>query len=139
MYELISALILSIALEVGIPPYLALAVALEENSTLNPEAVSCQNRNGTYDLGVMQLNSEYFGCIEWRDPETNIRAGCRLIKELIVKQEINTYWTVAVCYNAGTRWLKQKEKPPDSSIEYAERVMNRWAVLERYRPVLIRK
>jgi soluble lytic murein transglycosylase-like protein len=124
---MIEALILAIALETGIPPYLALSIALEENQSLNPLAVHI-NADGSRDLGVMQLNDRWF-IGDWRDPETNIRAGCELIKELIAKPGMN-YWLVCIAYNCGYgRLLK---KPPDVSIEYANRVFARWNVYRRY-------
>jgi len=127
----IMALILVIAAEVGISPEFALAIALEENWTLNPNAVY-QNQDGTFDGGVMQLNSSWFKG-DWQNPEENIRAGCLYIKGLVENPLTTTYWSVAVCYNAGTRWLTRKEKPPDRSIEYAERVMARFEKLEKER------
>jgi soluble lytic murein transglycosylase-like protein len=121
MFEIIEAMILAIAIEVGIPPYLALSIALEENHALNPLAVNI-NPDGSRDLGVMQLNDSWF-IGDWRDPETNIRAGCELIKELINKPGMN-YWLVCVAYNCG--YGRLLEKPPDASIEYANRVFVRW-------------
>jgi soluble lytic murein transglycosylase-like protein len=118
--EAIAALILTIAAEFGVPPQFALAVALEENHGLNPLAVHI-NSNGTRDLGIMQLNSSWYTG-DWQDPETNIRAGCGLIREL--KDKGLNWWQVAVAYNAGYRRLR--EGPPDCSIEYANRVFERW-------------
>jgi len=141
MFELIMTLILTIAADVGVPPYFALAVAIEENNTLNPLAVNRANKNGTVDLGVMQLNSEYYGNINWSEPETNIRAGCLHIKKLMNMKEFNTYWAVAVAYNCGhVSFLNNKI--PRSSIEYASRVMERWCKLENIEyinPIIRRK
>jgi soluble lytic murein transglycosylase-like protein len=127
--NIIMALILTIAAEVGVPPQFALAIALEENRTLDPLAISQANRDGTVDLGVMQLNSGYYGHIKWYDPETNIRAGCLHIKRLMNTKEINTYWAVAVAYNCG----QYRNNIPRSSLEYADRVMLRWHDLENAR------
>ncbi|MDR0656770.1 MAG: transglycosylase SLT domain-containing protein [Treponema sp.] len=128
MFEIIKAMVLAIAIETGIPPYLALSIALEENQTLNPLAVHI-NSDGSRDLGVMQLNDSWFKG-QWQDPEANIRAGCALIKWLIQQPGITTYWDVAVSYNCGYgRFLK---KPPDVSIEYANRVFSRWNVYRCY-------
>ena len=127
MYEVMIALILKIAAEVGIPPYFALAVAQEENCALNPNVMSAANTNGTVDLGIMQLNSRYYGEINWRDPETNIRAGCMHIKALIDDPApgLNTYWAIAVVYNCGIgRFLDTG--PPLCSIEYGNNVIKRW-------------
>jgi soluble lytic murein transglycosylase-like protein len=81
MNSAIISLIFAIAIEIQVPPCFVLAIALNENESLNPLAVSKQNNDGTVDRGIMQLNSQYFD-IEWWIPETNIRAGCLLIKEL---------------------------------------------------------
>ena len=121
--EKIIALILLIAAEFGLPPYYVLSVALTENETLDPLAVNV-NKNGTRDLGVMQINSSWFKG-DWQDPETNIRAGCQLIRELINRPESNTYWYVCILYNAGTAWLRTG-KPPPSSLNYADKVMAKW-------------
>ncbi|MDR1073013.1 MAG: transglycosylase SLT domain-containing protein [Treponema sp.] len=75
MFEVIEALILSIAIEVGVPPYLALSIALEENTTLNPLAVHT-NLDGSRDLGIMQLNDSWFQG-NWQDPETKTSTTTR--------------------------------------------------------------
>jgi len=121
----IAALILSIAIETGLPPYFVLAVAVEESS-LNPNAVNV-NPNGTTDYGLFMLNSSWYNDEFWFDPETNIRAGCAYIKELMSKPGVNTWWSVAVCYNCGYGRLNN---PPDASIEYAGRVISRWRAMD---------
>jgi len=134
MISVIAALILSIAAEVGVPPCFALSIALEENHTLNPHAVSRINENGTFDRGVMQLNSSWFNG-DWQDPETNIRAGCLLIRELSEKG-LN-YWQVAIAYNCGYWRLISTRGPPNESIDYANRVLARWEKLEKERTARI--
>jgi soluble lytic murein transglycosylase-like protein len=122
MNSAIASLILAIAANVGVPPYLALSVALEENQALNPLAVHV-NRNGTEDRGVMQLNSSWFTG-DWRDPETNIRAGCLHLKWLMRQPGITTWWDAVVAYNCGySRFIAG---PPAASMEYACRVFDRW-------------
>ena len=130
-YAQILALILRIASEYGLPEYFVLAIAQIENHSLNPSAISQPNRNGTVDRGVMQLNSRYFSDIDWECPETNIRAACELIKELLKNPLITTFWSAAICYNAGTSWLVNATSPPASSLIYADRVVQRWSELER--------
>jgi soluble lytic murein transglycosylase-like protein len=127
MFEIIKAVIMAAAVEAGIPPYLALSVALEENPALDPLAVNV-NFDGSRDLGVMQLNDSWFKG-SWQDPETNIRAGCALIKELLGKPGMN-YWTACIAYNCG--YGRLLEKPPDASIEYANRVFRRWNAYRGY-------
>jgi soluble lytic murein transglycosylase-like protein len=116
-----TALILAIALDVGVPPYLALSIALEENPQLDPVAVHL-NLDGSEDRGLMQLNSGWFTG-DWQEPEANIRAGCLLLKELIEKPDLNV-WQAVVAYNCGYRRLK--EGPPWASVDYACRVFRRW-------------
>jgi len=123
--ETIIVLILNIALEFGLPPYFVLSVALEENHTLNPLAVNI-NTDGTHDRGLFQLNSCWYEG-DWQNPETNIRAACQLIKDLITKDGVNTWWAVAICYNAGYGRLSN---PPDSTIDYANRVIIRWREMD---------
>jgi soluble lytic murein transglycosylase-like protein len=132
MYEIMVALILKIAAEVGVPPNFALAIALTENEKLNPNAQSKPSANGTVDLGIMQLNSAYYGDIDWRDPETNIRAGCMHIKTLMQDRRLNTFWGVAVAYNCGIgRFFGSG--PPIESTRYADRVMEKYKELAGWR------
>ena len=122
----IVALILAIALEFGVPGNFVLAIAYEE-SGLNPNAVSSANSDGSRDWGLMQINDKWH-CVEnWQDAETNIRAGVAYIKLLSEREEITTWWYVAVAYNAG---MGRINNPPASTLRYAERVMNRWQELE---------
>ena len=121
-------LILAIALEVGVPPNFALAIALTENTGLDPLAVN-KNKNGTVDRGIMQLNSVWFDG-NWRDPETNIRAGCEHIKMLMqTMPEDTTWWALAVAYNAGRNWQLKAERPPVKATVYADMVVAKWEEL----------
>jgi len=119
---------LTIATSVGVPPNFVLAVALEENPTLNVRSCAI-NKNGTWDVGVMQLNTCWYTG-PWFNAEKNITAGCIHIKHLINNPTLNTMWDVAISYNAGTAWARKHRRPPESSINYAMRVMGRWEQLE---------
>jgi len=119
MKELILYLIISISAEYGIPwQFVKATVAVE--SEFNPRAVSPENRNGTRDWGLMQLNENYFCLVEWYDPETNIRRGVAHIRWLVDHPWTNTWWSVAVAYNAG---INRINTPPDSTLRYADNVM----------------
>ena len=118
--ETLVYLIISIALELGVPPSFALAVALTENPELNPRAVSRVNENGSVDRGVMQLNSYVYPNIEWHNAEVNIRLGILHIRRLM--NVCHTYWAVAVAYNCG---LSRLHNPPELSIIYANEVMRK--------------
>jgi soluble lytic murein transglycosylase-like protein len=123
----IEALIVSIALEMGMPPYFVLAIAYTENPALDPLAIS-QNQDGTFDYGVMQLNSGWYKG-DWRDPEINIRAGCEHIKWLLSRPNMN-YWLAAIAYNCG--YSRLLAGPPDVSIEYANQVFARWNIYRHH-------
>ena len=126
MYEVILALLMTIAIEEGVPPLFVKAIALTENTTLNPNAISPVNRDGTRDHGVMQLNDAYFGHLDVYDPEANIRAGVKHIKFILSLDTVDTYWVAALVYNAGTRWLLQGAPPPYTSLDYADEVMRKF-------------
>jgi len=133
MQEIIVALIIATAVEVGVPPYFAVAIATVEHwgGSINPDARVGPNENGSYDLGVMQLNDRYFGHIDWKCPATNIRAGVEHIKWLIQQPELTTYWSVAIAYNCGiARFIEFP--PPSASIVYANRVLLVWEQLDKY-------
>jgi len=135
--EIIKAMIIAISLEVGVPPEFALAIALTENWTLNPRAVSPVNSNGTRDKGVMQLNENYFQLNSWYCPEENIWAGVRHIRWLMDHPWTCTFWSVAIAYNAG---IGRLNRPPESTIRYAYQVIRRFNELSNGRPpVLIRE
>jgi soluble lytic murein transglycosylase-like protein len=126
---MIEALIVAIALEIGVPPYLVLAIAHTENPTLDPLAIH-ENNDGTFDRGIMQLNSSWYKDKNWMDPETNIRAGCEHIKWLLSLPNMN-YWTVVVSYNCGySRFI---QGPPEISLDYADQVFIRLNQYRRYR------
>jgi len=117
-YVQIMSLIINIATSMGLPPMFCLSIALTENPTLNPNAIHV-NENGTFDYGIFQLNSSWYKDENWNDPEVNIRAGCEHIKLLSQNPLINTWYGLAICYNAGTLWIKNGSEPPIKSVEYA--------------------
>lgn len=117
------ALIASIAIEFSIPEGFLQAIALTENAQLDAAATN-KNKNGTKDLGLMQLNSCWFTDENWHDAETNIRAACSHIKTVLMNK-CDTWWHVAVLYNAGHNITV----PPDSSVRYANTVIAKWEEL----------
>lgn len=139
--ETILALILSVALEVGIPPYFAQAIAYAEhwngsveNTVINPKADTNVNEDKSIDLGVMQLNSRYINDFvflfwdkpwefKWESPYDNIYIGCKQIEWLM--KRCTTYWSVAVAYNCGIDRVL-KGNPPHRSTVYADRVIRIW-------------
>jgi soluble lytic murein transglycosylase-like protein len=129
---MIATMILMLAVEIGgVPPNFVLALAYTENSTLDPLAIN-RNRNGTYDRGVMQLNSGVFPHVQWDDPEENIRASIYHIKWLMERPGINTWWSVAVAYNSGyTRFMNGFPHTPETSLTHGDRTMAKWLELDK--------
>jgi soluble lytic murein transglycosylase-like protein len=121
------ALILAIALEVGIDGKLAVSVVRAENISLEAEKVGI-----TGDLGIMQLNPnylEYFAdqywdkewAFDWRTPYDNVYVGLKHLKYLVSLPGFNV-WMALIAYNAGESAVRSGN-PPDSSIDYANKIM----------------
>ncbi|MBB5390543.1 MULTISPECIES: transglycosylase SLT domain-containing protein [unclassified Herbaspirillum] len=90
----------------GIDPLLLVAIAKVESS-LNPKAIN-HNRNGTYDVGLMQINSANFSYLraagitqeKLYEPCTSIKAGAIILAGFI---ETHGYtWAAVGAYNAGS-------------------------------------
>lgn len=73
-----------VATEVGFSPsdaIIAVAISIAENGTGDPSRMSTRNQNGTYDLGLWQINSgtdnwaRFGGQHALEDPLTNARAA----------------------------------------------------------------
>lgn len=93
----------------GVSPMLLYAIAKVE-SNFNPKAIN-RNTNGSYDYGVMQINSSHYktlGHEKWMslsDPCTNVKVGAWVLAQCIKKYG-NT-WEAVGCYNAMS---KEKRK-----------------------------
>lgn len=99
----------------GIHPLILRAIAKVE-SNFNPQAVNW-NRNGTYDFGVMQINSSWastLGYDQWArlgDPCENTMTGAKILKGCMEKYGYS--WEAVGCYNSRT---------PDKRDRYARKV-----------------
>ncbi|PIP39028.1 MAG: murein transglycosylase [Desulfobacterales bacterium CG23_combo_of_CG06-09_8_20_14_all_51_8] len=85
-----------------ISPELLSAIARVE-SGLDPSAVS-QNRNGSYDLGLMQINSSWKKrlCGRWRhltDPCYNVMVGAWILRQCV--DRYGNTWDSVACYHTG--------------------------------------
>lgn len=93
----------------GIPKELLIAIGKVESS-LNPKALN-KNRNGTYDVGIMQVNTSNIGLLKkagiikeaWElwIPCKNVEAGAYILKLCIEKYGLT--WKGVDCYNKGGR------------------------------------
>jgi soluble lytic murein transglycosylase-like protein len=124
MKEALVALILSIAPMYDVPPYLVVAIA-EVESNWNVNATN-QNKDGTVDRGLLQLNSSWFRHTEWTNPSINIYYGFEHLQWL--RSQTDSWWAATVAYNCG---LSRLSNPPDKSVSYAVKVYETW---ERYAP-----
>jgi soluble lytic murein transglycosylase-like protein len=108
----------------GINPQILRAIAKVE-SNYNPRAIN-RNTNGTYDFGVMQINSIWaatLGKERWNalgDPCTNIKTGSSILAGCMKKYGYT--WEAIGCYNSQT---------PDKRDKYAKMVFNQLQRIER--------
>lgn len=101
----------------GVNPYLLYAIAKTESS-LNPKAIN-RNKNGSYDIGLMQINSNWLptlrkhGLDEKRlfDPCTSIHVGAWVLAQNM--RRLGNSWEAVGAYNAGR---------PDLRLKYAVKV-----------------
>jgi soluble lytic murein transglycosylase-like protein len=91
----------------GVSPHLLWAIAKVE-SNFNPRAIN-RNKNGTYDIGLMQINSSWLPYLKkhgidpsllW-EPCYNAHVGA-----MVLRHCIDTYgysWRAVDCYNKGQK------------------------------------
>lgn len=124
--------------KVGVPVSLAGAILYKENPSLNSKTVSV-NRNGSKDLGLWQLNSQYLYCdfiprywdrkdkFEWNNPYHSTYVAVRHIRWLYRKFAGDLVpqakaFSTSLAYNAGYTAVITNHVP-ESSIEYAVSVV----------------
>lgn len=111
--------------EYGINPQILRAIAKVE-SNFNPYAVN-RNSNGTYDFGLMQINSSWASALgrqRWNnlgDACYNAKTGAWILAQCISKYGYN--WKAIGCYNSQT---------PSKRDVYARKVFQQ---LQRVKPV----
>ena len=88
----------------AINPVLLLAIAQTESSQ-NPQAINCANKNGSCDYGIMQINSIHLPMLKNHgisqenlfDARTNIFIGAWVLKGCMNKHGIS--YDALNCYN----------------------------------------
>jgi soluble lytic murein transglycosylase-like protein len=96
----------------GISPHLLHAIAKTESS-LRPEAIN-RNRNGSYDIGIMQINSWWLPKLkrhniteaELWDPCVNINVGAWILAQNI--QRFGNSWNAVGAYNTSKTELRKE-------------------------------
>ena len=102
-------------MQYNLPPKLLWSIAKSE-SNFKPDAVNV-NKNGSYDYGVMQINSSWAGRLGDRlwsqlaDPCTNVKVGAWILSQCINDYGYN--WKAVGCYNSRT---------PGKNEAYAQRI-----------------
>jgi soluble lytic murein transglycosylase-like protein len=106
-------------------PTLLRAIAWVE-SRGNPTALSW-NANGSYDAGLMQINSWWFhhGLASlWsrlEEPCVNVAAGSWVMKQC--REEYGYTWQAVGCYHAGSGWPTSRSRRP-AALRYIRRVQD---------------
>ncbi|MDD5010358.1 MAG: lytic transglycosylase domain-containing protein [Syntrophorhabdaceae bacterium] len=91
--------------EHGITPIILESIAKVE-SNLNPRAIN-RNRNGSIDIGLMQINSEWLKTLKLNQKDLlddaclNTRVGAQILRQCIDRHGLN--WEAIGCYNATSR------------------------------------
>lgn len=112
----------------GVDPWLLYSIAQQESS-LRPLVVSPRNRNGSYDIGIMQINSRWlpelkrYGITEQHlyEPCLNINVGAWVLAHAM--RSMGPNWKAVGAYNAGVRKSKQSD---NLRAAYALRVYRRY-------------
>ncbi len=94
----------------SVSKYLLLAIAQYE-SGLDPNSVN-QNRNGSYDIGLMQINSSWLATLKpygisaakLKDPCVNLNIGAWILAKNFSVYGKN--WRAVGAYNAKTEWKR---------------------------------
>ncbi len=108
----------------AVSPWLLWAIAKAE-SDLNPSATH-HNRNGTVDVGLMQINSIWSDQLgsTWAsldDPCTNVMAGAWVLSQCV--QDYGYTWQAVGCYHSRT---------PTRRDAYAARIATILETKQRY-------
>jgi soluble lytic murein transglycosylase-like protein len=94
----------------GVNPAMLVAIARTE-SGMNPDAIN-RNRNGSVDLGLMQINSRWFPLLrqygigeqQLRDPCTSIHVGAWILSQNM--QRLGNSWDAVGAYNSSSPALR---------------------------------
>lgn len=104
--------------EHGITPIILESIARVE-SNLNPRAIN-RNRNGSVDIGLMQINSGWLKTLNVSQKDLlddaclNTRVGAQILRQCIDRYGLN--WEAIGCYNATSR---------DKKVGYAWKVFKK--------------
>ena len=97
----------------GVSAHLLYAIAKTE-SGLNPRAINRSNKNGTYDIGLMQINSRWLPMLlkhgieeqQLYDPCTSIQVAAWILADNM--RRMGSTWEAVGAYNARDAALRVK-------------------------------
>jgi len=125
--------------EFNVPPALAFALCWEE-SRFNPSAVNRQNRNGSIDRGLFQLNNQSFPHLDisiFYNISSNARYGINYLRQCL--NSGGTEISALAMYNAGAGRIKSTGAP-EVTLNYISRILeNRRKIESRFHSRLIRE
>lgn len=116
----------------GVSPEILYNIASVE-SGFNPAALN-KNKNGSYDYGLMQINSSWaktLGPERWKalsDPCTNVKTGAWILSQCLSRYGYT--WQGIGCYNSRT---------PDLNRKYAQKIFKSIVKHRNEAPVLLAK
>jgi len=117
----------------GIDPWLLYAVGYTESSH-NPAIVSKPNSNGTYDIGLMQINSSWLPELRKHGiTQEKLMDGCTSIYvgAWILSKSIRRYgysWEAIASYNTGSVDTPRRRQ---LGLKYATRVYSNYEMFKR--------
>ncbi len=97
----------------NVPPVLARAIAMQE-SGMHPGTISARNANGSYDIGLMQINSSWLPTLaRYGIGESALLDGCTnaYVGTWILQQNMVRYgqtWEAVGAYNAASPARRQR-------------------------------
>lgn len=111
----------------GIEPDVLRAIAHTESS-MRPEAISKANKNGSRDLGVMQINSDWletlvaYGITRYDlfEPCQNIHVGAWILAQNIGKY--GQTWEAIGAYNVGPKVTRPGDDRDQKRRQYIQKV-----------------
>lgn len=100
------------AAKYNVNPHLLYAIAKTESS-MNPKAIN-RNKNGSYDIGLMQINSSWFPTLRkygldeqhLYDPCVSIHIGAWILAQNM--QRLGNSWEAVGAYNSSKPEIRQK-------------------------------